>query len=191
MKLKSLGSAIAVGMFALLTLASSASATTLYTNGIRRVATVTLHATLTGSFVIGPTGGGSGNTCTISTTHGWTTVFTGQRLNWHINTFTYTNCTEEAVVVDQPGELTMETIGAGPNATVRSIGAKITTPSPFGALTCTTASGEGTDIGTITGTTSGTSTLDVNAVVNCGFFLPSAKWEARYIYTGHSIHFTA
>ena len=50
-------------------------------------------------------------------------------------------------------------------------------PSPFGTLTCTTSN---TDIGTLTGVKEGNATMDINAVLNCGAFLPSAKWEGTY-----------
>ena len=44
-----------------------------------------------------------------------------------------------------------------------------------------------TDIGVLTGTASGTSVIHVNALLNCGAFLPSAKWEGTYNITGHSL----
>jgi hypothetical protein len=64
---------------------------------------------------------------------------------------------------------------------VRSIGAKITSPSPFGALTCVTAASPGTDIGVITGVASGNATEDINAVLNCGII--TAKLTGTYVTT--------
>jgi hypothetical protein len=46
-----------------------------------------------------------------------------------------------------------------------------------------TADGTGTDVGTLTGVKEGTATMDINAILNCGFFLPSAKWQATYTVT--------
>jgi hypothetical protein len=57
---------------------------------------------------------------------------------------------------------------------------KITTPSPVGHLTCTTAS-TGTDIGKLTGVKSGKATIDISAVLNCGIL--TARWTATYLVT--------
>jgi hypothetical protein len=190
MKLSKILGVAAVAAMALMAFASTASATTIYTNGVKQTGSVTIHATHTaadGTLILSATGGGFANTCTESTIHGSTTSFTGTTVGGPIGTLSFGGCTEP-VSVDAAGSLTVETIGAGPNGTVRSSGAKVTTGSPFGNLTCTT---NNTDVGTLTGTTSGTSSIDVNAVLNCGFFLPSAKWEGLYTITGHSIHVTA
>jgi hypothetical protein len=50
---------------------------------------------------------------------------------------------------------------------VRSIGQTTTLPSPYGKLHCKTNTGEGSDIGTLTGVSSGQATLDLNAIVIC------------------------
>jgi hypothetical protein len=57
---------------------------------------------------------------------------------------------------------------------------KVTTPSPFGKLTCTTASA-GIDIGKFTGVAVGNATMDISAVLNCGFI--TAKWSGSYSVT--------
>jgi hypothetical protein len=49
-------------------------------------------------------------------------------------------------------------------------------------MTCTSSS-TGTDVGTLTGKASGFETFDLNAIINCGVFLPSTKWEAKYEVT--------
>jgi hypothetical protein len=54
-------------------------------------------------------------------------------------------------------------------------------PSPFGNLSCRT--GEGTDIGTLTGKATGQATIDFKAVVNCGFLVPSSTWQGSYTIT--------
>jgi hypothetical protein len=56
----------------------------------------------------------------------------------------------------------------------------LTIPSPFGTLNCTT---NNTDIGVLTGVSSGTAIMDVNGVFNCGAILPSVKWEGIYSVT--------
>jgi hypothetical protein len=62
--------------------------------------------------------------------------------------------------------------------------AEVTVGSPFGNLTCKT--GSGTTIGRLTGKGSGggAAILDVNAVLNCGFLVPSASWKGTYELTG-------
>ena len=97
---------------------------------------------------------------------------------------TFSSCTNEKVVTDVGGTLSIENITGTTNGTLRSNGAKVTVPSPFGLLTCTTSN---TDVGVLTGTASGTSVVHVNALLNCGAFLPSAKWEGTYNVTGHSL----
>jgi hypothetical protein len=82
------------------------------------------------------------------------------------------------------GTLSIEAISGTTNGTLRSNGATVTVPSPFGTLTCTTSN---TDIGTLTGTSSFIAVIDVNAVLNCGFFIPSARWEGTYNVTGASL----
>jgi hypothetical protein len=178
--------------------ASTASATTLEKNGVKVTTNSTIHATLEAgtSLVWSSTGGGLANTCTASTIGGTTTNATGTTVGGPLSIWTFEFCREDQtggpVVVDTPGSLSIENIRnknengeevATTNGTVRSIGTKVTTPSLFGPLTCITAASPGTDIGTFTGKASGNATLDINAVLNCGFFLPSAKWEAKYEVT--------
>jgi hypothetical protein len=191
MKFKSLGLAVAAAL-ASLAFASTASATTPENNGVRVTTSSTMHITLESgtSEVISATGGGFANTCTESTTHLSITTWTGPRDAGVDETWIFSSCTEGPVVVDAPGTLEFENIAGTTNATVFSKSAKITSPSPFGALTCTTASA-GTDIGAFTGKASGTGTLDINAVLNCGFFLPSAKLEGSHEVTSGPNGFTA
>jgi hypothetical protein len=194
MKLSKILGVAAVAALALMAFASTASATTLETNGVKQTGTVTIHATAAGSILLSATGGGFANTCTESTVHGWTTTFTGTTVSGPITDetvegktkvgLTFSKCTNEPVTVEAGGTLSVEAITGTTNGTLRSNGAKVKTPSPFGTLTCTTSN---THIGTLTGTASGTSVIHVNAVLNCGIFLPSAKWEGTYNITGHSL----
>jgi hypothetical protein len=78
------------------------------------------------------------------------------------------NCKEEKIVTDALGTMSISHIAGTTNGTVRSSGLKFTSPSPFGTLTCVTASGEGTDLGTLTGVKSGQASIDINATLNCG-----------------------
>jgi hypothetical protein len=95
-------------------------------------------------------------------------------LNW-------SNCSEGNPTVDAAGTLSVERIGTTINGTVRSSGAKVTVPSFFGTLTCTT---ENTDLGTLTGTTntSANATMDINAVLSCTG-IGTAKWTGTYTVT--------
>jgi hypothetical protein len=196
MKLVKPLAAMAAMTLALMALGSTASATTLETNGITKNQTVTIHATLAAgsTMVLSDTGGGFALTCTESTLHGWTTTFTGTTVSGPIRDETVSGQTlvglsfnqcSTPFIVDAGGTFSVEHISGTTNGTLRSTGAKWTVPSsPWGPLTCTT---NNTDIGSLTGTGSGTSIVHINAVINCGIFLPSAKWEGTYNITGHSI----
>ncbi|HEV2858711.1 MAG TPA: hypothetical protein VGW80_09950 [Solirubrobacterales bacterium] len=186
MKFTKILGVVAAAALALMAFAGTASATTLAIGGVKQTGAVTIKASLkTGtSAILKDTGGAFANTCLESAVEGKTTTFTGT-VAGPISTLSFSKCTEEPVVVDTTGSLTVTQIAGTTNGTVRSIGAKVTSPSPFGALTCTTAASPGTDIGTLTGVASTAShaTMDINAVLNCGFFLPSAKWEGTYTVT--------
>jgi hypothetical protein len=198
MKLSKILGVVAVAAMALMAFASTASATTLETKGVAVNAEETIHATLEAgtSALLADTGGFFANTCTESTMFGHTEKdstgdYTGPTVAVQITTLTFNKCKEEPVVVDTPGTLTITHITGTTNGTVRSIGAKVTSPSPFGALTCTTAASPGTDVGTVTGVKEGSATMDINAVLNCGFFLPSAKWQGSYSITTPNLGVTA
>ncbi|HEV2858713.1 MAG TPA: hypothetical protein VGW80_09960 [Solirubrobacterales bacterium] len=191
MKLTKILGVVAAAAMALMAFASTASATTLEVGGVKQAGAVTIHATLESgtSAILKDTGGAFANTCLESTVEGHTeSPFTAAGTNpigGPITTLTFSKCTEEPVVVDLPGRLTVSWIKGTTNGTLRSVSAKVTSPSPFGALTCTTAASPGTHLGTVTGKAKTTehATIDINAVLNCGFFLPSAKWEGSYTVT--------
>src|SRR4051794_36104041 len=149
--------ALATTIFAL-TGASSASATALEIAGVGSGESVAINASLKSgsSAKLSATGGGLANTCTASAVEGKTEApFTGTTVGGKLSTLSFSSCTEEKVIVDEAGSLTVEHIAGTTNGTVSSIGAKVTTPSPFGALTCKTVASPGTDIGTLTGVASG------------------------------------
>lgn len=158
--------------------------TTLEVGGVAKNEAVTVESTLksgTSALLTTTDGLFFANTCTESTVKGTTSVFTSTTVSAPVSSLTFGSCKENPVVVENTGSLTVENISGTTNGTVRSIGAKVKTGSPFGSLTCVTASGEGTDIGTLTGVASGTATMDVSAALNCGSI--TAKWAATYTVT--------
>jgi hypothetical protein len=179
---------VACAALALMAFASTASATTLEEKGVAKNSAVTIKASLKSgsSALLNDTSGFFANTCTGSTVEGTTEKdssgdFTGPTVGGAISGLTFKPCTREEVVVDTKGSLSVASISGTTNGTVRSIGAKVTVPSPFGLLTCVTASGEGTDIGTLTGVASGQATMDISAALNCGSI--TAKWTGTYVVT--------
>jgi hypothetical protein len=184
MKITKMFGLLAVAALALMAFASTASATTLETNGVKNTSAVTIEASLESgtSAVLQKTDGSFANTCTASSVIGKdSTSTTGTAVSGPVSTLTFTSCTNEKVVVDAAGSLSVENIAGTTNGTVKSSSAKVTVPSPFGSLTCET--GTGNDIGTLTGKASGQATMDINAVLNCGFLAPSTTWTGSYLVT--------
>ena len=183
--LKMLGLAAVAAMALTAFAAGSASATTLEEGGTTTNAEVTITASLESgsSATLRTTGALFANTCTESHVHGHTvSPYTGTTVGGPITTLTFSKCTEEKVEVIKPGSLSVE-YKSGTNGTVNSAGAEVKVPSPFGKLTCKT--GTGTDLGTLTGVSSGNATMDINGVLNCGI-IPSAVWEGSYEVTSPS-----
>lgn len=167
---------------------SGASATELEIGGVGTTAKVKIKLSLEPgtSLMWSSTTGELSNECGTSNIEGETEGGNGTRVGGPISSLTFENCAEEPVVVDTNGRLEIAHIPGTTNGTVFSVGTKVTVPSRFGGtLTCTTASGEGTDIGTLTGKGKGggNATMDINATLNCGFFLPSASWKGSYLVT--------
>jgi len=180
---KILGVAAAAAAMALMAFASTASATTLEVGGVAKNETVTIKASLaTGtSALLSSTASVLANTCKASSVEGNTvSPFTGATVGGPITSLTFTECKENPVVVDKAGSLSVGWNSGTTNGTVSSNGAEVTVPSPLGLLNCKTTN---TPIGTATGVKEGSATVDVNAVLNCGILLPSAKWEATYTVT--------
>jgi len=180
---KILGLAAVAAMAMMAVAASSASATTLEVNGVTQNGPVTITASLEdeGSATLKTTSSSFVDTCTTSHVHGTTTSpYSASVISGHIEELTFDNCTHETEV-HKAGSLSVEWT-SGTNGTVRSTGAEVTVESTtFGVtLTCKT---NNTDIGKITGVSSGHATMDIDGVVNCGFFVPSAKWEGSYWIT--------
>ncbi|HEX6206031.1 MAG TPA: hypothetical protein VFZ29_09535 [Solirubrobacterales bacterium] len=152
--------------------AGSAAATTLEVEGVTKNSSVTLKGNIVPgtSGILARTDGSLANTCTQLTLEGSTSSFTGSTVTGSVSAFTLGGCTR-TVTTDKTGIIHAEHIAGTTNATVSSSGAEITTSTPFGTVNCKT--GAGVDIGTLTGTASGHATLHLNAVLNCGFLLPS------------------
>jgi len=170
---------------------SPAGATTLEVKGVAQAGAVELTASMEVAFsmLLQSTSGAFANTCTASHFSTKTTSYTGATVGGPINTLTYTSCTTSPVVVDEAGSFSIERIGTTTNGTVRSSGTKTTVPSPLGGtLTCVT--GEGVDLGTLRGVKEGSATLEIRAVINCGFLAPSVNWSASYTITTSGVGVT-
>jgi hypothetical protein len=182
MKLRSLA-AVLLPVSALMAFACTASATTLEIKGVKQTAAVSIHATLEKetSFLETTTFGEGINTCTESTIQGTTTTpFTGTRVGLPVASLSFGGCTQGLPTIHTKGYLEIEWISGTTNGTVFWKNLKLTTPSVFGSLTCTTPS-TGTDIGTLTGVASGRATLHFHAVLNCGIL--TATWAGKYEVT--------
>jgi hypothetical protein len=185
MKLTNMIGIVAVAALALMAFASTASATTLETNGVKQTKAIELKASLSGSSILRDTSGNFANTCTQSTAAGSnTTSVTGTTVSGPISSLSFTKCTHESIIVDKLGSLSIEWLKET-SGTVRASGAEVTVPvTIFGGVVKATCTTNNTDLGTVTGVSSGNAPLALNAVLNCGTFLPSAKWEATYLFTG-------
>jgi hypothetical protein len=182
MKLRIFGLAVlAITASSALT-ANSATATTFEVGGVGKNEAVTFKTTLKVGFVISltDTGGFFTNSCTASTIEGTTSTFTGTAVGGPYSAMSFSSCKEEPVVVDSPGSFSVEHISGTTNGTVSSSNAKVTSPSPFGKLTCVTSS-TGTDMGKFTGVSSGNATMDLNAVLSCGAI--TVKLTATFVTT--------
>lgn len=186
--LKMIGLAALAAMALMAVAAGSASATTLEVTGVTQNKSVTIEATLASgsSATLETTSSSFQDTCTSSTVKGKTEgTFTGATVGGKVSTLTFGNCTHGTRVVAN-GSLSVSHIAGTTNGTVRSSGAHVEVDSTtFGAtLDCTTSN---THIGTLTGVKHGKATMDINAVVNCGFFVPSALWKGTYSVTTEGI----
>ena len=94
----------------------------------------TIDITAAGTIVLQDTAGAFANKCTESTVKGNTSVFTGTTVSGTIaaENLTFKKCTTEPVVTHAGGTLSIENICGTTNGTLRSNGAKVTVPSPFG-----------------------------------------------------------
>lgn len=185
MKLKALAIAAVAAMAFTAFAASSASATTLEVGGVTQNGSVNIEASLASgtSMVWSRTDGSLANTCTTSTVVGNTETFTKISVTGTIDALSFNNC-ERTVTPHLAGTLHVAHISGTTNGTVSSSGTEVTVGSPFGTLNCKT--GGGVDIGTLTGVSGGNATIDINAVIDCGFLVRSASWKGTYAVTSPS-----
>lgn len=168
--------------------AGSASATTLEVGGIAQNNSVLLTASLASGtkLLIARTDGSLANECEGSHLQGTTTSpFSGTEITASVESLSFTSCTRP-LTVHKAGVLHISHETGTTNGTVTSSGAEWTVGSPFGTLNCKT--GSGVDIGTLTGATTASNPdphaeIDINAVINCGFLVPSAFYKGTYTIT--------
>jgi hypothetical protein len=172
----------------LMTFAGTASATTLATKGAATNASEAVKATVAAgaSLLMTDTFGTAYNTCSTSTIEWRTTspftVADPGKVAGPVEVVSWSNCTEGNPTVDLKGSLLVQHVVGTTNGTVVSNGTKITMPSLFGNLTCTT---ENTDLGTLNGKKEGSATLTINAVVACTV-LGTTRWSGTYTITSPS-----
>ena len=132
--------------------------------------------------------GFTATTCTGSTVNGTIERVTpaGQPKG-KIGTLTFTGCPEKhAVKVLANGELEVRNIAGTTNGTVFSSGAKVSVFNTLLNQTCVAETGEGTDLGTLTGATSaaGKATMDINGLIPLsGCSASNARWTGKYEVT--------
>jgi hypothetical protein len=184
--MKVVGTTLALLGMVALTVASSASATTLETKGVPENAAITLKTSLAAgsSLLVTDTAGFTAHTCTTATLEGTTVKdssgdFTGPVVGGVFSTLSWSNCTQGNPTVHAAGSFSIENIAGTTNGTVRWTGATWTTPSVFGTMDCST---NNTDIGTLNGKKEGTATLTINAVLSCTI-IGTAKWSGTYTIT--------
>jgi hypothetical protein len=183
--LKTLGIAAIAAMALMASSAVSASATTLEVEGQTTNSAVTLTASLAvgTSTVFLNTNGEPTDTCTESHMHGTTQApFTGASVGGPLTTLSFGKCTHTTDVL-KTGSLSISHIAGTTTGTVTSAGAEVTIKDTVFGISIICKTGSGTDIGTLTGTSSGHATMDINAVLNCGSFSPTVKWEGSYTVT--------
>lgn len=183
--IKSLGlSALAAAALALI-VAGTASATTFEVEGITKNEKSELTASLkpaTGS-TWRFTNGEEINTCTESTLVFATgSTHTGPTVTTPISSWSFAGCPGKATELTKAGQLYIERIPGTTNGTVflENTEANIGWWGG-GILPCKPPSG--TDIGTLTGVTSGHATLHIAVALNCSWFWPSVVWNATYVIT--------
>jgi hypothetical protein len=180
--IKMLGMATAVAIGLTTAVVSVASATTLGIGGVSQNKAVTIWAVGESgtSTVLKDTNNLTQDTCTEPALHLETGVFTGASVSGTVSTLAWFTCTHTTHTI-AAGSLSISRIGSTTNGTLTSSGAEWTFKSTVFGLSLVCKTGSGTDIGTLTGapTSADHATIDVNAVVNCGFFCPTAVLSGR------------
>jgi hypothetical protein len=195
--LKIMGLAVVAAMaFMALVGASTASATALYNGATKLAVGSELSASLkTGTSAnLTTTEGTVLNTCTGSSLSGKVTNAGGAAAtvvgSVEAKNLTWSGCSNTVATLGG-GELEVH-YTSGLNGTLTAKGFKVTVDGPFGS--CVFTAGAATNMGTLTGSTTGNATMDVNAVVTreSGLCPSSARWVATYTVTKPSpLHVTA
>ena len=182
--LKTIGLAAVAAMALMAFTVGAASATTLEVNGVTQNGPVTITGKLATSTVatLKTTSGSSENKCKGSHVSGTTSSYTGTSMTGSLEkaaggSLTFEEC-ENSVVVHKGGTLHITHIAGTTNGTVTSSGAEVTSWSPVFETYLNCKTGTGVHLGTLTG-----GVLSINAVLNCGFFVPSAQWIGQYTVT--------
>lgn len=186
LKMISLAALAAMALMAVA--AGSASATTIGVTGVAQTKSVTITSSIAagGSALLKSTSGFSENTCTQSTVSGATSSpFTGTTVTGGVSTLSFSNCTNP-VTVHKGGTLHISHT-SGTNGTLTSSGAEVTSWSTAIGEYVNCKTGAGTHLGTLTGVKHGEAIMHINAVLNCGFWLPSAQWQGTYTVTTQGI----
>lgn len=184
--LKTIGLAAIAALAIVTSIAGTASATTIEVNGVAQNKSVEWSASSEPgtSTTLVLTNGTVANSCALSSITGSTTTFTAESskpIGGPVSGLSFSSCTS-AVTVDGRGSMSVEWISGTTNGTIRLVNTEVTVPSAIGTLTCKT--GSGVDIGTMKGVaTGGKATMDINAVLNCGFLAPSVAWSGKYLVT--------
>jgi hypothetical protein len=173
--------------------AGTASATTLEVGGVVKNSALAIEGSLkTGtSALLKDEFGTTTDTCTVSGVKGNTEKdesgdFSGPSVGGKLlkkeeGGLTFSSCTHTTTVI-APGSLFV-TWTSGTNGTVKSSGAEVTVQSTFFGASAVCKTGEGTNVGTLTGVSSGSATIDISAKINCGI-LGTASWTGTYVTTG-------
>jgi hypothetical protein len=181
--LKMIGLAVVAAMALMAITASAASATTLTTGGVATNAKESITATIAAgtSAILKDSNGTTTDTCTSSEVKGETeSPFTGASVGGAVKTLTFGNCSHTTKVIAN-GSLSV-TWTSGANGTVSSSNAEVTVVSTAFGVSAICKTGTGTPIGTLTGVSSGSATMDINGKISCGI-LGTATWTGTYTVT--------
>jgi hypothetical protein len=183
-----------IGLAAMVTVVatSSASATTLEVQGITKNESIAIEASVSAesSTTFQYTNGQPFATCAGSelktATESPYTRMPGP-VGGKVSTLSFSGCTDTFEVISM-GTLSIEHISGSTNGTVVSSGAEWRIGWPKKAIFCKT--GKGTDLGTLTWGApypDGHATLDVNAVLDCGWIFGEAVMQGTYVITSPTV----
>jgi hypothetical protein len=157
----------------------NASATTLEVGGVKKNESVVMEAVSTNWTTLKSTMGETVNTCDLQFKVATTSPYTGATVHGKITSIT--GLCSHLRTINSPGTLSIASIPGTTNGTVTASGLSWKIRSTTFGIDVDCNSGEGAHIGTITGVAGGHATLHTNGVLNCGFFVPSAKLEGTFM----------